>query len=175
MSEEIPVRPIGREEIHKLETALLIGTLLRKDVLDEIRESEERITWIDSLAVAAGALARERAGMSVSEIADDLGRSEGTIRNHLGRRTKAGKLVRETYERIVREGFKLTLPEELVGKRYEELEEKVKELEKKAEELTRKYKEERDKREELEGRLSKIREELEEIRAQLTNVIKLLE
>jgi predicted transcriptional regulator len=29
MSEEIPLSPIGREEIHKLEYALLVGTLFR--------------------------------------------------------------------------------------------------------------------------------------------------
>ena len=57
MSEEIPLKPLGRQDIHKLETALVIATLLRKDVLEKIRESTERLTWIDSLAVAAGALA----------------------------------------------------------------------------------------------------------------------
>jgi len=29
---EISLKPLGREEIHKLEIALLIGTLLRRDV-----------------------------------------------------------------------------------------------------------------------------------------------
>ena len=56
----------------------------------------------DSLAVAAGALAREKAGIPVSRIAEELGRSEATIRNHLGGRTEAGRLVWETYEMLRR-------------------------------------------------------------------------
>lgn len=108
--EEVPVRPIGRRDIHILETALLVGTLFRSDVLEEIKSAEDRVTWVDSLAVAAAALAREKAGMTVPSIAEELGRSEGTIRNHLSGKTKAGQLVRETYERILREGLQLQLP-----------------------------------------------------------------
>nr|MDO8043158.1 hypothetical protein [Candidatus Baldrarchaeota archaeon] len=63
--EEVPLKPIGREEIHKLESALLVGTLFRSEVLEALKNPEERLTWVDSLAVAAGALAREKAGMSV--------------------------------------------------------------------------------------------------------------
>lgn len=62
------------------------------------RNSAERLTWVDSLAVAAGAIAREKARMNVSEIAKELGRTEQTIRKHLKGETKAGKVVRETYE-----------------------------------------------------------------------------
>ena len=169
MSEEVPLRPVGREEIHKLETALLIGTLLRPDVLEEIRKSEERITWIDSLAVAAGALARAKAGMPVSEIAEDLGRSEGTIRNHLAGKTKAGKLVMETYERIKREGFKIHIPElapaaaEELRKQLEEEKKRREELERKLEELQKALEEERRRREEAEERLAKVREELSKL------------
>jgi probable regulatory domain-containing protein len=65
-------------------------------------DPKDRITWIDSLAVAAGALAREKAGMSVSRIADELGRGEQTIRAHLTGKTEAGKLVRETYEMLLK-------------------------------------------------------------------------
>lgn len=125
---EIPLAPLGREDIHKLETALLIGTLFRSDVLEMIRTSEERLTWIDSLAVAAGALAREKAKMTTSEIAEDLGRTEATVRNHLSGKTKAGKLVLETYDKFLKEGAKLELtipPAELaeqVSKLKEELE-----------------------------------------------------
>jgi len=54
------------------------------------------------LAVAAGALAREKAGMNVPRIADELGRGEQTIRSHLTGKTEAGRLVRETYEMLVR-------------------------------------------------------------------------
>ena len=104
---QIPLNPIGRQDIHKLETILLTATLLRPEVLDMIRTSSERLTWVDSLAVAAGALAREKAGMTLPRIADELGRTEQTIRKHLKEESKAGQLVRETYETIkylVKEG-----------------------------------------------------------------------
>ena len=104
---EVTLSPMTRREIHQLETALLIGTLLRPDVIEAIKSAEERLTWIDSLAVAAGAFAREKAKMTVSEIADDLGRTEHTIRNHLAGKTKAGKLVLETYQRFLKEGVKI--------------------------------------------------------------------
>ena len=102
MAAQIPIRPEGRQDIHRLETYLLIGTLLRRDVLEKIKDAEDRLTWIDSLAVAAGALARHKAGMPVSEIAEELGRTEATIRNHLNKKTEAGKLVWETYEMLVK-------------------------------------------------------------------------
>jgi probable regulatory domain-containing protein len=102
MAAQIPIRPEGRQDIHRLETYLLIGTLLRKDVLEKIKNAEDRLTWIDSLAVAAGALARHKAGMPLSEIAEELGRTEITIRNHLNKKTEAGKLVWETYEMLVK-------------------------------------------------------------------------
>jgi len=133
MAEEIPLKPLGRQDIHKLETALVIATLLRKDVLEKIRESTERLTWIDSLAVAAGALARSKAGMTVSEIADDLGRSEATIRRHLQKKTEAAKLIFETYERFTKEGVKVEVS--LPG--AEETEELKKKLEE-ARELAKK-------------------------------------
>lgn len=44
---------------------------------------------VDSLAIAAGALARERARVPVSRIAEELGRSEVITRNHLGGRAEA--------------------------------------------------------------------------------------
>jgi len=105
MSEiEVPLIPLGREDIQKLEAVLLLGTVSRKDVIEKMRSADpkDRITWIDSLAVAAGALAREKAGMSVPRIADELGRGEQTIRSHLTGKTEAGRLVRETYEMLVR-------------------------------------------------------------------------
>ena len=97
---EVPLNPIGREEIHRLESVLLFATLFRPEVIELIKEPAERLTWVDSLAVAAGAIAREKAGMTVSEIAEELGRTEQTIRKHLKGETKAGQLVRETYEQI---------------------------------------------------------------------------
>ncbi len=115
-------QPIGREEIHRLEAALLIGSLFRPEVMEEVRNSSERLTWVDSLAVAAGALARSKAGMSTSEIAEELGRTEQTIREHLKGETKAGKIVLETYE-LFKEG-KLDLESMFVdtGKVREKLE-----------------------------------------------------
>jgi len=104
---QIPLNPVGRQDIHKLETILLTATLLRPEVLDMIRTSSERLTWVDSLAVAAGALAREKAGMTLSQIAEELGRTEQTVKKHLKEESKAGQLVKETYEMIktlVKEG-----------------------------------------------------------------------
>jgi probable regulatory domain-containing protein len=112
MSEEssIPLRPIGREEIRKLEVALLLGTLFREDVLEMLKSMEGRLTWVNSLAFAAAAVAREAAKMSVREIADDIGIAEASIRQHLQGKSKAGKLVKETYERFVKEGASINLP-----------------------------------------------------------------
>ena len=129
---EINLNPVGREEIHKLEVALLLGTLFRKDVLEMLRDPSERLTWIDSLAVAAAALARQKAGMTLSQIAEDIGRTEATIRNHLQGKSKAGQLVLETYQKFLKEGVKL---EVLAGEEAEELERKLREKEKEVEEL----------------------------------------
>ncbi|MHC1586283.1 MAG: transcriptional regulator [Candidatus Hecatellaceae archaeon] len=149
---EVPLSPVGKEEIHRLESALLVGTLFRPEVLAELRDPTERLTWVDSLAVAAAALAREKAKMPVSRIADELGRSEATIRNHLTGKTKAGQLVRETYERFLREGVKieLTAPGEEAEKLREELE-KVK-----AE------------RQQLQEKLQKVREALSQLMGELS-------
>lgn len=111
---EIPLSPVGREQIHKLEAVLLVSSILRPEVLENLRNPEERITWVDSLAVAAAAIAREKAKMTIPQIAEELGRTEATIRNHLQGRTRAGQIVRETYEKIAREGVTIELPEGLV-------------------------------------------------------------
>jgi probable regulatory domain-containing protein len=124
-SEEIPLTPIGREQIHKLESALLIASIFSPRVLEELENPKERLTWIDSLAVAAAALAREKAKMSIPQIAEELGRTEATIRNHLQGKTKAGQIVRETYERFLREGVKIQLPTELFKEKYAPLGEGV--------------------------------------------------
>ncbi len=126
--------PITKEEVHKLETALLIGTLFRKEVLDEIRNSSERLTWVDSLAVASGALARSKAGMSISEIADELGRSEASIREHIKGSSKAGKLVLETYD-LLKDG-KLNIENMLIqDDKMNRLKEKLYEMKKIMEEV----------------------------------------
>ncbi len=171
--EEIPVRPLGRQDIHKLETALLVATLLRPDVIAKVRESRERITWIDSLAVAAAALAREKAGMSIVRIAEELGRTEATIRKHLKGETEAGKLVLETYERLKKEGFKIEIPEvgvrmeeiTRVRREREELEAKVRKLE----EEIRKVKEEHAKK------INELKQSLEKALNRLKETVKLFE
>ncbi|ABQ46569.1 transcriptional regulators-like protein [Thermotoga petrophila RKU-1] len=134
--------PVTKEEIHQLEIALLVGTLFRKEVLEEIRNSAERLTWVDSLAVAAGALARAKAGMTASEIAEELGRTEATIREHVKGETKAGKLVNETYE-LLKEG-KLSV-EGLIGEGIKVVtttttgsDEKLQEVKKELEEIKQK-------------------------------------
>jgi len=146
---EIPLKPITRTDIHRLEIALMLGTLLRPDVIEKMKKPEERLTWIDSLGVAAAALARSKAGMPVSRIADELGRSEGTIRRHLTGKTEAGKLVQETYQRFAREGVKIELPSELISR--EDIEKIKEELEK-----------ERKAREELINKLEAVKSKLKE-------------
>lgn len=153
---EIPLNPISREEIHRLESMLLFATLFRPEVIEMIRDPVERLTWVDSLAVAAGAIAREKARMSVSDIAKELGRTEQTIRKHLKGETKAGQIVRETYE-LIKKG---EINELLNFESFEEIK-KLKaeneEMKKKIEEI-RKLKQELD---EIKNRLEKMRDDLE--------------
>lgn len=108
-NERSTLKPLGKEDIRKLELSLILGTLLRPDVMDAIRKAEDKLTWLDSLIIAAGALARERAGYSLGKIAEELGRTESTIRNHLTGRTEAGRLVKETYDNLVKAGGRLEL------------------------------------------------------------------
>ncbi len=96
----IPLNPLGKNDIKKLETFLIIGTLYRPEVLELIKDPNEKSTWVDSLAIAAAAYARYKAGMPISLIADELGRSEETIRNHISGKTKAGSLIIDTYEKL---------------------------------------------------------------------------
>jgi probable regulatory domain-containing protein len=155
---EVPLSPVGREEIHKLEAILLVNSILRPEVLEELRGSEERVTWVDSLAVAAAALAREKAKMNVSRIAEELGRTEATIRNHLQGKTRAGQIVRETYEKIAREGVSIILPETTAVLKEEN------------ERLKAELNEERKKREEMRKLLESVREKLTQILDQINIV-----
>ncbi len=162
---EVPLSPIGREEIHKLEAALLIASLFSKEAMEELRNPEGRLTWVDSLAVAAAALARERGKMPVSQIAEELGRTEATIRSHLSGRTKAGKLVRETYERFVREGVRIEVPEVFRSVQQTLVDDqRARELE----ELRRRA-------QELEEKVSALSSEVERLRAVRTSVAGLLD
>lgn len=158
MSEvEVPLKPLGREDIQKLEAVLLLGTVSRQDVKEKMQSADpkDRITWIDSLAVAAGALAREKAGLSVPRIAEELGRSEQTVRFHLTGKTEAGKLTRETYEMLTR-GEKI-------------LSFLIKDVEK-----TPKEGAERLEKAEIRQKLVKLQEEVEKIQKTLKEVIDLL-
>jgi len=160
--EEIPLTPMGRDEIHRLETALLIGTLLSPEVIELLKDPNERLTWVDSLAVAAAALARERAHMTTSRIAEELGRSEATIRNHLAKKTKAGQLVWQTYERFVKEGVKIDV-EGLLGRSTAELSR----FRSENDELKRKLEESLAKVEELSRKIEKAKEGLRRVLEEL--------
>ncbi len=161
----VPLRPLSRKEVQQLEMALIVGTLYRPEVLELIRDPLEKSTWVDSLAVAAAALAREKAGYTVNQIAEELGRSSTTIRAHLQGKTKAGKLVRETYELLARGKLRIFVPftsapsAEKPSKSVEELEEKLRILEEENRRL-REQLEKCIKPEELEEKLKKLREEL---------------
>ena len=164
MSEEsVPLKPLSRAGIHKLETALIIATLLREDVLQKIRESTERLTRIDSLAVAAGAFARARAGMTAEQIAEDLGRSEATIR-HLAGRTEVAKLVEETFRHFANEGVRIEVPALFKGP--EEAESSLKRIS----ELESKLKDSEERLKVLEEKLARARELAKELVEELSSV-----
>lgn len=107
---KIPLKPVGKREVQQLEAALIIGTLYRPEIMELLKDPVEKATWVDSLAIAAGALARSKSGMLVTQIAEELGRSETTIRAHLSGKTKAGKLVLETYEKMKSGQLTLSIP-----------------------------------------------------------------
>lgn len=168
MSEEISLTPVGREQIHKLESALLIASIFSPRIIEELENPKERLTWIDSLAVAAAALARERAKMSASQIAEELGRTEATIRNHLQGKTKAGQIVRETFERFVKEGVKIPSLPELFKEKYapltREIEaEKISKLQSELETLRAKVLEYESRLKEYENKLTAAKQVLADI------------
>lgn len=124
---EVPLKPLGREDIRKLESALLVMSLFDREALEAMRDPSARLTWIDSLYTAAAALARERAGISVSKIAEELGVTEATVRRHLKGETKAGQLVLRAYEKLAKEGLKVEFD---CTKQLEELRAKIEEVKK---------------------------------------------
>ncbi|CAB3287151.1 conserved protein of unknown function [Methanocaldococcus lauensis] len=156
----IPLVPTSRTEIDKLEHVLILGTLFRPEILDLIKDPVEKVTWVDSLAIAAGALAREKAGYTIREIADELGRTEQTIRKHLKGETKAGKLVIETYEMLKRGELNIEEVEKFLEAvvRKEDIEEKLANIKKLEEEIEKLKKE----NEELAKKLEKVKEILKE-------------
>jgi len=132
---EIPFQPMDRQEIHQLETVLLVATLFRPKVLEMIHE-QKFLTWVDSLAVAASALARQKAGYTVSEIAEELGRTEATIRKHLQGETKAGELVLETYEMLKSGELQIVTGVEDIKEKLRAEEKKLERLESEMEEVS---------------------------------------
>ncbi len=148
----VPIKPTSAKEIRELEIALIIGTLFREDVIKEIMEPREFTTWVDSLAVAAGAIARAQAGYPISKIAEELGRTETTIRNHIQGKTKAGQLVLETLEMLKRGKLQIAIP---VAPCEQKAEGEAEELKKKLEEAEKKISE-------LENKLSAVKEKLTE-------------
>ena len=131
--EEVPLKPLGKEDIRRLELALLITALGSPEAYEELRGERQHLTWVDSLFVAAAALARDKAGIPVSKIADELGVTEETVRKHLRGETRAGQIIRRAYERIAKEGFRGLQPqqpqlEERLRRVRQLLEEALKEL-----------------------------------------------
>lgn len=178
-NEEIPLMPIGREQIHKLESALLIASIFSPRVLEELENPRERLTWIDSLAVAAAALAREKAKMSIPQIAEELGRAEATIRNHLQGKTKAGQIVRETYERFLREGVRIQLPAELFREKYARLgegaeTEKISQLQSELESLKARISEYESKLSEYQSRISEYESKLRSYESRISHAKQVL-
>ncbi len=174
MALEIPVKPTSRDEVHRLEVALLLASLFRPEVMEMIRDPNERVTWIDSLAVAAAAKARAAAGMPISKIAEELGRSEATIRNHLAGKTKAGKIVNETYEMFVREGVKIPLPSELEklgaavsAEKFEEVKKQLEAVKKERDELKGKVAELEKRVKELENKIATVKNVLSDLLSKL--------
>ena len=136
--EVVPLQPLGKEDVKKLETALLVAALFDPEVIEKIKNPHDRVTWVDSLAVAAAALARRKAGMTIEQIADDIGRSETTIRNHLEGKTEAGKIIQKVYEKLVKNRGVLEIrmiDEGIAEKKIEKLKEKLDEFESKLKEL----------------------------------------
>ena len=107
---EIPLKPIGKEDIRRLESALLVMSLFSPETMEALGDQRERITWVDSLYTAAAAFARDKAGMSASQIADEIGVTEATVRKHIKGETKAGQLIIKAYEKLAKEGFRVELP-----------------------------------------------------------------
>ncbi len=185
----IPLRPTSKKEIQQLEMALIIATLYSPEVIELIKDPIERATWVDSLAVAAAALARYKAGYSIRQIADEVGRSETMIRAHLNGKTKAGKLVLQTYEKLKRGELKIVVPflrvpktmveADLQAMREEKkkFEEELKRTKEELENLKRQYEDLKNKydqlmheKQELEEKLNTFTEALKKIKEIIENI-----
>jgi len=157
----IPLKPMSKRDIQRLEMGLIIATLYSPEVLELIKDPIERSTWVDSLAVAAAALAREKAGYTITQIAEEVGRSETTIRAHLSGKTKAGKLVRDTYEKLKSGQLKIVVP---VIRVEEKMVATPVDIEKQIEEIKARYESEINS---LNERINSLEKENEELRAKI--------
>lgn len=106
-AEQVPLKPVGKEEIRKLEIAIFFTAFSSEEFTQTLLQERRHLTWIDSLYIAAAAFARDRAGVPASKIAEELGVTEETVRSHIKGETKAGQLVKAAYEKVAKEGFKL--------------------------------------------------------------------
>ncbi|ADI31400.1 transcriptional regulator [Staphylothermus hellenicus] len=161
---KVPLVPQGKREIQQLEMALIIATLYSPEVLELIRDPIERATWVDSLAVAASALARQKAGYPISKIAEEVGRSETMIRAHLSGKTKAGRLVLQTYEKLKKGQLKIVVPFIKVPK---EMVERVQRLEEELKLLSNVKKEYEEKLKKLQEEINKLKAENEKLRSEI--------
>ncbi len=172
---DVPLTPISKRDIQQLETALIIGSLYRPDVIERIiHREEEFLTWVDSLVVAAKALARSKAGYPVSKIAEELGRSEHTIRRHLNGETNAGKIVIETYNLLKKGEIKVNIPVPKGMVLETELEKVKNKYQKKIEELESKVNSMENEIRELREKISKVKEYLSNIKELINNIEKIL-
>ncbi len=121
--------------------------------------------------------------MTVSEIAEELGRTEQTIRKHLKGETKAGQLVRETYE-LIKQGKldELVKNVEVLAKggqlvameEYEKLKKEKEELEARVKELEEKVRALEEENHQLKAKLENVRKVLSDALERVKEIEKLL-
>ena len=80
------------------------ATLSDPRISEVLSDPVESTLFLDNLYVATASLAREKAGYSIPEIAEELRRSEVTIKAHISGATKIGRIVREAYEMLSKPG-----------------------------------------------------------------------
>jgi probable regulatory domain-containing protein len=168
---DIPLTPFGARDEQKLEAALIVGTLYSPEVVELLKDPVERTTWLESLAVAAASYAKYKAGKPVSKIAEEVGRSEHTIRAHIQGKTKAGRLVISTYEKLKSGTLRLVVPfsGEIQLTSVREGFEKEKEA------LMRKATELENRVSELQGEVERLRKELDACRESNNKLTRLIE
>jgi len=122
-----------------------------------LSEEEKKI----SEEITIDLFAREKAGYTISQIAEEVGRSETSIRAHLTGKTKAGQLVRETYEKLKNRELKVVVPFVKVSEEMVEKED----LKKRIDEIKREYEE----------KINTLKKEVELLRQENSDLKKQLE